>query len=164
MRDQGEQQRGLRRNLQCSWRIAKGAWCPGSQRIKYIQEGVVTCQLLLMSVLWYLVIVLMWGLNGEWWGGSAPLATEPGLLLSSLHLNWLCSLVKAFSFSGRNFVLYIHWWNLLVSQVCLWTYSLLTSWIYWMLKMYCLIFYYVLVYVQIWTQKGTKNYFQHPEH
>ena len=41
-----------------------------------------------VSVLRHLVIFLTQGLNGGWWGQSAPLATEPRLLPSSLHLSW----------------------------------------------------------------------------
>ena len=61
-----------------------------------------------VSVLRYLVIFLTQGLNGGWWGQSAPLSIEPSLLPSSLHLNWACSPLKTFSFYGGNCVLYIH--------------------------------------------------------
>ena len=103
------------------------------------EEGVVTCQLLLktdkvVSVLRYILIFLIWGLNGEWERGSAPLVIEPSQLPSTLHLSWLCSLLKAFSFYRRSYVLFIRRWNLSASQVCLWTYSLLISCTYWMLK------------------------------
>ena len=42
-----------------------------------------------VSVLRLLVIFLTQGLNGGWWGQSAPLSIEPSLLPSSLHLHWI---------------------------------------------------------------------------